>query len=274
VVLGLKTRRGQKLGCGEWGCTYELKGRSTVVKITRVPSKTARSKWSNESDIAKQLGNIGVGPNVRNAFICRGEGYIEMARLNGIEILPGGVVLRTRTITDEGEGDTTDFIHRMPENMQQQYIELFRQMIAVGVIHMDNHLANLGLIGKRPVVFDFDFAQRRVFTEADAQVALAFSIYQVLEHTAVRNLRQTVFWKEAQKSTPRVTGLEASVNRLQSSAVSLYRATYGDNWDLYIGCALYSSLLQKARERRYSDPGYNIIYDIRMGLRPYRPTSA
>ena len=143
-----------------------------------------------------------------------------------------------------------------------QFISILRNMITEGYIHMDNHLANIGFVASRPVLFDFDFSQERKFTKRDSDIALAFSIYQILEDTTYLLLRDIFFWKEACRLA---TGIHAS----PPISLTATRETHGPNWDLYVGCAAYDYLLRKSLSKRYDDPAFDVVYDIRRGMPPY-----
>jgi len=266
VVSGSGTAKGRRLGCGDQACVYELKNRLTVVKITPLITDAVEARWVREFQLAKQFGDNKIGPTIRKGYTCNGRGYIEMDRVSNAKTLPGGTILRTEVKTRVvGETKRVDRVDRMPEQTQLQFIHLFEQMIAKGYIHMDNHLGNMGFVdGERPVLFDFEFTQKRIFSKQDAVIALAFSIYQVIEDTSFAHLKNTLFWKQA-------CALTASLHASTPLSMQASRKTHGDNWDLYVGCAAYDTLLRKSPSKRYNDPAFDVIYDIRQGLSPYGP---
>lgn len=269
---------GAKLGCGEQGCTYADK-ETSVVKVTPFGSKVTQAQWANEAHVGQVLGNLGIAPKIYDYYVCEGKGYIEMERLKDAKRLPDtGVQIRERV------GDSvTDHISLMPAHVQQGFVKALVTMIDAGYLHMDNHIENLGYImeagGYKPIVFDFGFTVAREMSPADKCWALAFSLFQILEHVPSAELESSVFWPIATSvirgtatwpptgASPGMTIAEvgAYVKKFDTIAklTAAGKKVSKTNYDLVAGTLAYASYFQNDRPKRYSSRFYNMIYSIR-----------
>jgi hypothetical protein len=261
VLSEFSVMPGKKLGCGEQGCAYTINPPghpNTVLKKTKF-GEVNETQWFNEACVGENLGHLGLAPRIYKYYKCRGHGYILMEMLTDVEhAFPG--------ITSSGE----DHVGLMPADVQTGFIDVLRKMILHGYIHMDNHLGNLGLIAGKPVVFDFGFTLERWFTGRDAEAALAFSIFQMLEHTPTDELTQTVLWKVAKK----LVAYNGNATVESMLRVAHKRADNHANVDVYVGCFCYLVVLQlplrtKKGATRYQNAFYDLIYEIRKNKFPH-----
>ena len=259
VVEELSVSPGKKLGCGEQGCAYVINPPghpNTVLKKTPF-DKVTEDQWFNEACVGAVLGRLGVAPRIYKHYKCRGQGYILMEMLTDVaHAFPG--------ISSSGE----EHVGLMPIDIQQGFVDVLGKMIHHGYIHMDNHLGNLGLIQGKPIVFDFGFTLERQFTGRDAEAALAFSIFQMLEHTSTEELTKTLLWRVATKLIGYKGGADVSSMR----RIARQRAENPAHVDIYVGCFCYLAVLKLALRKtkgRYSSPLYDLIYEIRKNKFPY-----
>jgi tRNA A-37 threonylcarbamoyl transferase component Bud32 len=241
---------GVKLGCGEQGCAFNYT-KNKVVKTTPLTTEADAEKWLSEACIGNSMGGLGIGPQVFDYFICNNTGYIEMQPLKDAKSLPDGTVVRTKN------GEVVDHVANMPTALQRKIVGLLEKMVDSGYIHMDNHIENMGFVKKRPVLFDFGFTQQRDFGN-DRDAAVAFSIFQILEHAPWAEIKDTFFWKTALELSP---ALPSSMAAFKKAA--LEEAHDPKNIDVYVGCMCYLKLLQKPQLSRYSDKAMDVIYNIR-----------
>ena len=269
---------GPQLGCGEQGCTYADK-ETSVVKVTPFGSKVTQAQWANEAHVGQVLGNMGIAPKIYDYYVCDSKGYIEMERLKDAKRLPDtGVQIR-----DKLGGDPVDHISMMPAHIQQGFVRALVTMIDAGYLHMDNHIENLGYIqdasGYKPIVFDFGFTVARDMTPADKCWALAFSLFQILEHTPSAEIESSVFWPIATSVMNGTavwppTGASAGMTIAEAGAyVKKYdtiakltaaaKKISPKNYDLVAGTLAYASFFQNDQPKRYNSRFYNTIYSIR-----------
>ena len=279
ATAGCKSVRphGPKLGCGEQGCTYE-DGETSVVKITKFGPKLTQAQWTREARIGAAIGALGVAPEIYRHYVCKGHGYIEMQKLRDAKRLPDGTVIRAK---DAKSGTVTDHVDRMPAATQIGFLDVLRTIIDAGFVHMDNHIENLGFVGRKPVIFDFGFTQERRMGPRDKALALGFSACQVIEHCAPAKIGATLFWATAMEA---LQGQPWPVLEKSKTitTVAQARALYGSktltelkkiakdlsntNTDLALGLLCYASLLtEKTKAARYDSPLYDVIYKIRQG---------
>jgi tRNA A-37 threonylcarbamoyl transferase component Bud32 len=279
VVKASMMHRGPKLGCGEQGCTFRLvEDPSHVIKVTQFKSEAAKMQWRDEACVGRELGALGVAPGIPKIFDCNNHGYIVMDILKDAKKLPDGTVIRER----KSKTVIYDHMKRMPVNIQLGFVQALATMIDNGFIHMDNHIENLGFIGDRPVVFDFGFTQRRIFTNNTEKLyALSFSLFQMLEHCPVSELecgpiwdiatgvlQNTVQWnnwsaargmtlEELKKVYPVDTDIQFIKNRGDEISI--------DFNDVVTGAICYAIVIQYKLPERYDDAKryYDIIYQIR-----------
>lgn len=276
-----KIHYGEKLGCGEFGCAYAVMERGDqVVKITAFNGELTEDKWYQEACLGSHLGSLDIGPTVHNFFVCNGTGFILMSRLTDatkfyINKKGGPKLVQVR---DEG----IDHISLMPAKMQLGFVKKLYDMIEAGFIHMDNHLGNIGFTGKEPILFDFGFTQEREWEDTyDKEQALAFSIFQILEHCPLDEVEDTAFFKIATSVLNGTYTWGADFTELEGMSLEELEETYpqatklsvfkkkgaslGSHKDLYIGNMCYSAIMTMEREDRYDSPLYGAIYAIRRG---------
>ena len=244
---------GRRLGCGEYGCTYKITHNGDKVvrdKVVKVVDNIIAGVWNLECKMAREFGELGFGPKVHRDYICESKGYLEMD------------LVRMLTL------DSTQ-VHLMDDKRQQEFVALIQRMVRSGFIHMDNHPGNLAINGEdKPVFIDFGFTQSRKFkSDADEIMAIAFSIYQIIEKVPYHHVHKTFFWKAAIKAhrllTPEfLADVQAAKRRTKYRQLA---KTQGSNGDLYVGCAIYRTFLEKAVSSR-KGVGIDYVYDVRRGL--------
>jgi tRNA A-37 threonylcarbamoyl transferase component Bud32 len=244
---------GLKLGCGEQGCAYKYEA-NKVVKVTPLKNEAEADKWLDEACIGNKMSGLGIAPEVFDYFTCDNNGYIEMQPLKDAQSLPDGTVIRSKA-----KDGVVDHVSRIPTALQVKIVNLLKKMVDNGFIHMDNHVENMGFVKKRPVLFDFGFTQERNFGK-DRDAALAFSIFQILEHAPWSEIKDTYFWSEARSLSPELPATMAAFK-----PAALAQAHDAKNVDVYVGCMCYLKLLPKPPASRYSDKAMDLIYDIRQG---------
>ena len=209
IQKAAKMRHNAKLGCGEQGCTYALvQNPDKVIKITpfwdtkeekpaRADMKENADKWYNEACLGEFLGEIEerIAPRIHQFFECDDHGYIIMEKISVAEKFYVRQKGREQlVIIREKEDGVVDHINLMPAAMQYGFIEKLTVMISNGFIHMDNHIGNLGFIfgsTTTPILFDFGFTVQRELSKADKSWALAFSLFQIIEHCPQEEVEQT-----------------------------------------------------------------------------------
>jgi hypothetical protein len=287
TLAGTNKMLGQKLGCGEQGCAYKLTN-DNVIKISSFSKQLTKPKWLKEACIGKDLGKFGIGPVVKQFFECNGKGYIVMETLQDATIWGDkGRVVHIRTKTGE---NSIDHVERIPLSVQGGFIKLFREMTRRGYIHMDNHIANIGYVKNagvlsrnlqtacnvetvkdavltgnptcvKPILFDFGFVQERKFSKVDAQYAVAFSCFQVIEHCPRDTVASTAFYKVAMACCS--TQVFSTLKDIEFEVRTRLKSGLTDeNADLAVGCLCYVAYMH---DRNYDSPLYDVIYKIRMG---------
>lgn len=270
-----KKALGKKLGCGEQGCAYQYT-KNKVIKTTPLKSEEDADKWLNEACIGNSMGGLGIGPQVFDYFICENTGYIEMQPLKDAQSLPDGTVIRTK------RNGVVDHVEKIPIPLQLKIVALLEKMVDNGYIHMDNHIENMGFVGKRPVLFDFGFTQQREFGK-DRDAAVAFSIFQILEHAPWSEINDTYLYNKAFTLSPSLpsvmpkqkeeafsldpTPLPPTMANFRKAAQA--QAHDPKNIDVYVGCMCYLKLLKKPQSLRYSDKAMDVIYNIRQGKKNF-----
>ena len=304
IEKAARTRRNTELGCGEQGCTYTLvNSADKVIKITPFWSgnekpeandmKEASEKWYAEACMGEYLGELDgvVAPRIHQFFECDDRGYIIMDKISVAEkfyIRKGRAEPQLVVIREKGEGAATDHINLMPAEMQYGFVKKLSIMIDNGVIHMDNHIGNLGFIfgnTSEPLVFDFGFTVERQWSnEADKSWALAFSLFQIIEHCPLNEVEETHIYRLAtaiMKGTYEIN--DGNMARAVGYTLEQLTAAYPEgndlaavkaaakkksgarnpNMDIYIGCVCYATIIGLEKEARYEHPLYEIIYQIR-----------
>lgn len=299
-------RRGRKLNCGEQGCAYMLDGAAShVIKVSEFKTEDAAPKWRAEACLGTDLGMLGVGPKIYRMFECRSRGYIVMDFLHVANKLLDGTRIREKIITkpaneatkEEEEFRVIDHIALMPSETQGGFVDVLARMVSAGYIHMDNHLDNLGYIGGSPIAFDFGFTQSRAWGgKRDRLFALAFSLFNMLEHCPLEELFGTHIWRVASAILANADVLDWDAEALMSDAAPMTAAQLSRayplpatktaanallrafkkraaemanapaNVDVYVGSMCYAMILQIGLPERYDvEPFYTTIYRIRRG---------
>ena len=213
--------------------------------------------------------------------------------LRVFEKLPDGTQIRK-----EINNEIVDFLKLIPQKIQLEFVRILSKMISIGYIHMDNHLSNLGFVGaeNRPVAFDFGFTQKRELRRpSDKNWALCFSVFQLLEHAPLDQLKCGVFWnvatsllrseKDREYFPPSCMSPEAvtkgerfglpmtDLEKMLPKKLNLH-AIEGianhlidkENYDLVVGSLCYGILIQFSLEDRFKNPWLlDTIYEIRQG---------
>jgi hypothetical protein len=276
IDLVCKTRKGKALGQGEQGITYILTD-TKVIKVTALSKTNPESAWLSEAVLGQELGALKIAPTLYDYFVCNKYGFIIMERLTPLAGQTGTEAIRLKIKTQEGM-DVVDHVGRLSLATQKGFIAVFKTMIEHGYIHMDNHVDNLGYIAERPVVFDFGFTQKRPFRPEDYPVALAFSLFQMLEHAPRTELADTWIFQVAcacltgqyDWTTGRIRGSPGKKcpcpADLEAAALWANAHFSPTGADLYVGCCAYVHLLKLERTDRYApdeDRYYALIYKIR-----------
>ena len=276
-----KIHYGEKLGCGEYGCAYSVMERGDqVVKITTLGAGVTEDKWYQEACLGAHLGSLGIGPVVHNFFVCNGSGFILMARLTDATKFYVNKKGEPTLVTVRNKG--IDHISLMPVKMQLGFVQKLYDMIEAGFIHMDNHLGNIGFTGKDPILFDFGFTQERVWSsDVDKEWALAFSIFQILEHCPLEEVEDTALFKIVTSILNGVytwgddfTDLEGLTledvkdiypHETKLAQIKKKASPSDSNKDIYAGTMCYAAIITMDIEDRYESPLYSAIYAIRQG---------
>jgi hypothetical protein len=276
------------LGCGEQGCTYAISAREdAVVKISAFSNAAVQKQWHAEACLATYLGSLGVAPTVQRFFSCNGKGYIVMDRIVDAKSVVSGRKMVDIREKNKRTGEKTDHISLMPVATQIGFAAKLYTLIDNGYIHMDNHIENLGFRGRDPILFDFGFTQERTWGgPLDKAWALAFSLFQIIEHCPLAEVEGTeIFrlataiisgtytWGSRGLSTARgLTLAQLAALRLPTTlreikALAAKKAESAINADVYIGTMAYAALIGLEKAARYDHPLYAVIYDIRTGKR-------
>jgi serine/threonine protein kinase len=268
----------RELGRGEQGIAYSLVHNDvgSNVSQTHVLKKSVlnpknSAQWKREVRISTELGNAGIGPRIYRSWICNTKiGYISMQRMKSD--------LRKYIGSTDNDGTgVSDPVHKCPDEIQYQYIDLLKRMIDMGYVHMDNHPGNLGIVqesGKdHATLFDFGFTQKRndLTSEINKQLALGFSLGQIIEHTEVEDIPKTRIY-QAMASIyfsihPPIHGSTIAGFAKQASEMNIsgLEVPVGYTKDVYYGFMMYCKLLTLPKVERYYKPIYASIYNIRQG---------
>jgi hypothetical protein len=277
MKMALNAHKGPALGQGDQGVTYILT-EHTVVKVSKITTSTPEFAWLAEAVIGLELGDAAIAPRIYDFFVCSNYGFIIMDRLEPIRSKTfttnakrdahRGDEIRLK-VKHRGGVDVVDHIARMSREHQDGFIKALRTMLELGYIHMDNHVDNLGFIEGRPVVFDFGFTQRRLFEKADVDIALAFSIFQILEHCPTDEIDDARLFHAActcltHEEPCSVSQLPQMLKGTLATATSWANEHLSDAVaDLYVGCVAYARILNMERVRRYDTAEYDLIFKIR-----------
>jgi hypothetical protein len=298
-------RHDSLLGCGEQGCTYDITGApDKVIKITPFwDNKKAKpsantivaveDKWYKEACLGVEMGRLNLGPRIFSFFACDEKGYIVMNKIS----LADKFFVRTRgkdsLVVVRHKVDAgfaaVDHIGLMLKSMQLGFAKKLAIMIDHGFIHMDNHIGNLGFIfgTQDPILFDFGFTQERVWGgNKDKAWALAFSLFQMIEHCPVEEIEGTEIFRIATAILSGTwswgddmssgTGLTmAALKKLYPEsgtlrafkALAATAAERATNVDVYVGSMLYAKLITMDKPLWVSTD-VDAIYFIRQG-KPY-----
>lgn len=302
VLNGSGLSLGMELGRGQQGIAYSIRQNDRqVIKSTVLKTKKDTDAWGRESCYSKEIGSLGVAPQIYNYFVCKGIGYIVMERLITINNAYPGVrekkiVYDENNEVDRNEDgsiayDTTDHVALLPLEVQRGFVNSCAVLLNNGFIHMDNHLDNVGFLSnQKPILFDFGFTQKRDFSGPnDYEWALAFSIFQFLEHAPIDEIEETIFYQIINSifndslegpsdGIASFTSFDV-LRPLRSEREFLKRlkelkeiacAASNDiqNADIALGTMCYAILVQMPREDRYESKFLDIVYDIRTGNSP------
>jgi hypothetical protein len=189
-----------------------------------------------------------------------------------------------------------DHVALLPLKVQKEFVTACATLVNNGFIHMDNHLDNVGfLLSGKPILFDFGFTQKRDFSGTnDYEWAIAFSLFQFLEHAPLDEIEETIFFQVINSifsdNLDEGVSREGSIasftshdvlrplknNREFKSRLEMFkkvacRSTNDRrNADIALGTMCYAMITQMDRSDRYESPFYEIIYDVRTGkLEPF-----
>lgn len=199
--------KGAELGKGEQGIAYVFD--NLVIKVSKFKNIMDEKLWLDEACKSLDLGNLNIAPKIYRYFICGKNGFIVMDRLTTIKSMKinsenealklmlniKSDIVRYKIVEKGKTTDSIDDLRLITPKQQLGFIHVLEIMINNNYIHMDNHIDNIGFIGKNPIVFDFGFTQKREVI--DKRWALCFSIFQILEHCPVYILEQTDFYRVA-----------------------------------------------------------------------------
>jgi hypothetical protein len=272
ITAHLQQPLGPLLGCGEQGCTYVLDD-VYVVKVTPLRTAAATTRWDTEVAIGRRLGTLQLAPLIIQSFQQDGLGVLVMTRLRDATTTHDGTMIR---VEDAATGDKVDHLAQMPVQLQHAFVRVFESTLRAGVVHMDNHLANLGYLfpHQTPCLFDFGFAQERDLS-MDGDWGLAFSLGQIMEHCPPEELVTTVFFQRYAallQIHPTIDAL--STHFPMPTTVSKTHATLALHLehagrfapqmrDLYVGTCCYASLLALPVDQRSQTLYMGVIYAIR-----------
>lgn len=240
----------RELGRGEQGVVYELSDRQRVVKYTKFSDAKAKQQWEREVKYQEVLGRKGLAPRVHESGICNKKGVIVMDRIKGT--LQGAL------------GGKGVCVHKATKKVQEAIVDILRRAIGMGYTHMDNHPDNIGILTDgTPILIDFGFTIKRDLTPRERKVALAFSLYQVIEHMAISCLHKGGAIVETIDDMNRELGLDVPAARVPTM-VEAKRLLPG--WpQLLRGLVAYNTIMHLPIEKRYDHKAYGVIYNLRQG---------
>jgi len=289
VANGAGVELGPELGRGEQGVAYSIKKDDNyVIKSTRLRTDADAKTWTRESCYSKEIGDLGIAPRIHKYFICNGIGYIVMDRL--VTIKGAYPDVREKIPDENGDYSIVDHVSLLPLDVQRGFVNACATLINSGFIHMDNHFDNVGfLLNARPILFDFGFTQKRDFSGPnDYEWALAFSLFQFLEHAPLEEIEETIFFQVINSifsdalEGPSEEGSIASFTssdvfrplknkrefnaRLQTFKMLACQGSNDPrNADIALGTLCYAMLVQMDQEDRYDSPFYDVVYEVRTG---------
>lgn len=286
---------GEELGRGEQGIAYKMVRDKTganvskthVMKVSLLPTATAKGAWEDEARLSKVLGMAGIGPEIYDFWYCRTKGYILMQRMLTDLRHYGGVGETDYNEYGQQVG-YKDHLNRVPIKILRDYVNKLEILIGANYLHFDNHPGNLGIVesedgSEEGILFDFGFT-REVdgMTPADKYNALAFSLGQIIEHMPRAEQDTNYIFKlivSIDKGTyefgslkPTATAADIAAFRafykipdadLGKEAALKISAPADVNRSLYVGAKLYNYFLNMPDDMKYDWKSYGTIYEIR-----------
>lgn len=262
-----------------------------ILTVTCVDTPETNTRWHHETAQAQDLGgDLAIGPRITSLFDCNSYGFLLMQRVHEVTVLPNAVRLRT-----VDHGYIRDVPERLPSTTQQAFIALLHNLTTAGYIQMDNQLANLGVVlpSKRPCLCNFEHLQARTFaTPWEHNLAVAFSLAQLVEHCTVHSLHATENHFSATLTTllyhlgfvppstrptrrplpghhllyPHINVQPYSTARLTTFITwARERSVSEHNVDLVVGLWAYIQLLGLPLETRGKNKYRTLVYTIRQG---------
>jgi hypothetical protein len=211
------------LGKGDNGTVYDYMN-GKVVKMSKLPLPDAVIQLS------ERLAGLGISPSVHLIKKCGATGVL----YDMDKIRPWG----PSEIRKLESTRATPFLHEV--------LSVISIMVDKGgVVHFDNHYDNWGFLGKKIVVYDFDFAQLREFDDVEErEVAKCFTLAILLERFAQKEHRRLFLRRKFQEMIPsRVTDFYEQ-GRKRWSPQTLIKAVQAQfknsrNRDIYVGLLCY-----------------------------------
>jgi len=184
------------LGRGEFGVAY-LTDAGIVLKVILINKKSTQANFDREYQIGHLLGNMGIAPQIYDAWMCEGRGFYTMQTLTGVWKDVYGYTLPR---TDIGQ------IH------QERLIGKLNTMVHSGYLHQDCHVGNIGFIGEDVMLFDFGFTipTGQVITPSALNAMFISQLYIVIEQYSYAD--------------------KYDVNNLMNSKINEYWSTFPENF--------------------------------------------
>lgn len=130
-----------------------------AVKVTEIEKDLqSLEHWKREAKIARKAGELGVGPRVRDAFVCQRAnramfGFIVMDLIRGTSLMDVGRELRQRARREGGRPSSFSLRSMMGmldaalvEKLQNMFDQKRRRLNDAGIVHGDLGPANLIIV--------------------------------------------------------------------------------------------------------------------------------
>ena len=255
------------IDCGEYGCTFKTDRAGRVVKVTNQYDSKTHKAWARESDIQKIAAKSGCAPRIFANEIRDSLGIVvmeEVEMVKDVRIIPEPCDKKLRDWRYNCH--VYDDMSQLSNEAQYAFITTMIDMIAVGVVHLDNHMENMGFINRdatRPCFIDFGSAQlRENMSYFDRLWALAFSMGIILERTPPAMLVNTVFYQLFLKIW-HISSASQYHMILENAISSDIDKISPEYIDMYQGMYYYAKLLELNVPERDQHKFTKTIYDIR-----------
>ena len=121
-------------------------GRLDGIPSTDEPNIAAVRSWKREASIAREAGELGVGPTVHTSFVCKGNSSV-----TGVGVI----------VMDALHKQVSKMSSRSRSRAKEQLPALLQRLHDAGIVHGDAHVGNM-MVDKAGTAFvvDYGFAVR------------------------------------------------------------------------------------------------------------------